>query len=108
MILQLKNDGIAVILCSHLLEQVQEVCDRVAIMQEGKMLKEGALDELIAVEDEVELVMKNLSVDLQNKIETLVRDDPEAQLVRSGHPRTTLERLFLSETEKTHEEDKKS
>lgn len=108
LILQLKNDGIAVILCSHLLEQVQEVCDRVAIMQEGKMLKEGALDELIAVEDEVELVMKNLSVDLQNKIETLVRDDPEAQLVRSGHPRTTLERLFLSETEKTHEEDKKS
>lgn len=103
LILQLKADGIAVILCSHLLEQVQEVCDRVAIMQEGKMLKEGALDELIAVEDEVELVMKNLPADLQEKIEGLVRDDPQAQLVRSGHPRTTLERMFLSETEKARE-----
>lgn len=103
LILQLKGDGIAVILCSHLLEQVQEVCDRVAIMQEGKMLKEGALDELIAVEDEVELVMKNLPADLQKKIEDLVRDDPKAQLVRSGHPRTTLERMFLSETEKARE-----
>ncbi len=100
LILKLKEDRVAVILCSHLLEQVQEVCDRVAIMQEGKMLKEGALDELIAVEDEVELVMKNLPPGLQSQIENLVRDDPDAQLVRSGHPRTTLERLFLSETEK--------
>ena len=96
------------ILCSHLLEQVQEVCDRVAIMQKGIMLKEGALDELIAVEDEVELVMKNLPADLQNQIEGLVKDHPDAQLVRSGHPRTTLERLFLSETGGPHEEDEQT
>lgn len=105
LILQLKDDGIAVILCSHLLEQVQEVCDRVAIMQKGIMLKEGALDKLIAVEDEVELVMKNLPSDLQEQIETLVRDHPEAELVRSGHPRTTLERMFLSETEAADEQE---
>ncbi|NOY00144.1 MAG: ABC transporter ATP-binding protein [Verrucomicrobia bacterium] len=109
LILQFKSDGIAVILCSHLLEQVQEVCDRVAIMQRGIMLKEGALDELIAVEDEVELVTKNLPADLQKKIEGMIQDHPQAQLVRSGHPRTTLERLFLSETEKPQgEEDKTS
>lgn len=105
LILQLKEDGIAVILCSHLLEQVQEVCDRVAIMQSGKMLKEGALDDLIAVEDEVELVMKNLPEDLQKQIEALVNDHPGTQLVRSGHPRTTLERLFLSETEAAPKEE---
>lgn len=99
LIFQLKEDGVAVILCSHLLEQVQEVCDRVAIMQKGKMLREGALNELIAIEDEVELVMKNLPPDLQAQIEKLVNDDPQAQMVRAGHPRTTLERLFLSETE---------
>lgn len=108
LILQLKSDGIAVILCSHLLEQVQEVCDRVAIMQKGMMLKEGALNKLIAVEDEIELVIKNLPADLQKQIEDMLRDNPKAQLVRSGHPRTTLERLFLSETEKSHEEEKTS
>lgn len=99
LIFQLKEDGVAVILCSHLLEQVQEVCDRVAIMQKGKMLKEGALNDLIAIEDEVELVMKNLPPDLQAQIEKLVNDHPQAQMVRAGHPRTTLERLFLAETE---------
>lgn len=99
LILQLKQDGVAVILCSHQLEQVQEVCDRVAIMQQGQMLREGALDDLIAVEDEVELVVKNLPAALQEQIKQLVEDDEQAQLVRAGHPRTTLERLFLSETE---------
>ncbi|MCF6311735.1 MAG: ABC transporter ATP-binding protein [Verrucomicrobiales bacterium] len=99
LIMQLKQDGVAVILCSHQLEQVQEVCDRVAIMQKGEMLREGALDDLIAVEDEVELVVKNLPAALQEQIEQLVKDDEKAQLVRVGHPRTTLERLFLSETE---------
>ncbi len=99
LILQLKEDGVAVILCSHLLEQVQEVCDRVAIMQKGKMLREGALDDLIAVEDEIELVMSNMSAELQTKIEKLVNEDPAAQMLRVGHPRTTLERLFLAETD---------
>ncbi len=99
LILQLKQDGIAVILCSHLLEQVQEVCDRVAILQKGRMLREGALGELVAIEDEVEIVVKNLAPDLQARIESLVAEDSGAELVRAGHPRTTLERLFLSETE---------
>jgi ABC-2 type transport system ATP-binding protein len=101
LILQLKQDGIAVILCSHLLEQVQEVCDRVAIMQKGLMLREGVLGDLIEVEDEVEFVVKNLPPSLQSRIESLVAEDPEAELVRVGHPRTTLERLFLAETEKS-------
>lgn len=105
LILQLKKDGIAVILCSHLLEQVQEVCDRVAILQKGVMLKEGALDELMAVEDEIELVMKNPSPELQRQLEELVNKHPETKLIRCGHPRTTLERLFLEETREDKEKD---
>ena len=48
LIFDLKKRGITVFLCSHLLEQVQEVCDRVGIIHRGRMVKEGPLDELLA------------------------------------------------------------
>ena len=51
LILELKNRGITVFLCSHLLEQVQQVCDRVGIIHQGVLVNEGRLDELISVEN---------------------------------------------------------
>ena len=52
LIMQLKEQGITVILSSHLLEQVQEVCDRVGIIFEGKLVREGSLKELIEIENQ--------------------------------------------------------
>lgn len=98
LIFKLKEQGITVFLCSHLLEQVQEVCDQVGIIFRGKMVKEGKLEDLIAIEDQTELVMKDADAALVAKIEALVREDGKASLVRTGKPRTTLERLFLRET----------
>lgn len=98
LIFKLKEQGITVFLCSHLLEQVQEVCDQVGIIFRGKMVKEGKLEDLIAIEDQTELVMKDADAALVAKIEALVREDGKASLVRKGKPRTTLERLFLRET----------
>lgn len=96
LIFRLKEDGISVFLCSHLLEQVQEVCDRVGIIANGRMWREGTLGDLIAIEDQTELVLENASPELLGKIETLVREESgDAAVVRQGHPRTTLERLFL-------------
>jgi len=43
----LKSQGKTVLLCSHLLSQVETVCDRVAILHRGKMLAEGTLDSLL-------------------------------------------------------------
>ena len=99
LILKLKGEGISIILSSHLLEQVQEVCDRVGIIYKGVLVKEGPLDELMAIEDQTEILLRNASPGLLEKIEQLVKSDPDgAELLRSGHPRTTLERLFLKET----------
>ncbi len=96
LIFKLKEDGISVFLCSHLLEQVQEVCDRVGIIANGRMWREGPLHELIAIEDQTELVLRDASPALLERIRNLVASDSGgAELVRSGHPRTTLERLFL-------------
>lgn len=45
-ILQLRAQGTTIFLCSHLLEQVQEVCDRVGILYQGNLIAEGSVDEL--------------------------------------------------------------
>jgi ABC-2 type transport system ATP-binding protein len=45
-ILELKGQGITVLLSSHLLYQVQEICDRVGLFRRGKMLLEGTVAEL--------------------------------------------------------------
>ena len=97
LILKLRERGITVFLCSHLLEQVQEVCDRVGIIFQGRMIREGRLDELIAIEDQTEIVLRDASPELIARITALVAAAPEAALVRTGKPRTTLERLFLRE-----------
>lgn len=100
LILKLRERGITVFLCSHLLEQVQEVCDRVGIIFRGKMVREGRLDDLIAIEDQSEIVLRDASPELLQKIKALVDLTPGSSVVRTGKPRTTLERLFLREITK--------
>ena len=97
LILKLRERGITVFLCSHLLEQVQEVCDRVGIIFRGKMVREGKLEDLIAIEDQSEIVLRDASPELLEKIKELVESTPGASVVKTGKPRTTLERLFLRE-----------
>ena len=95
LILKLKEDGYTVFLCSHLLEQVQEVCDRVGILFRGRMRREGPLEELIRIEDQTELTLRGADPELLSEIRALVEKNGDARLVSEGHPRTTLERLFI-------------
>ena len=100
LIIEFKNRGITVLVTSHLLEQLQEVCDRIGIMANGKMVSEGRLDELIAVENQTEIVLEDASPELLASIRGLVAaDGGKSKLLQMGNPRTTLERLFLKATE---------
>ena len=94
----MKERGFTVFLCSHLLEQVQEVCDRVGIIHQGRLVKEGRLDDLISIEDQTEIILRNTTPSFIEKIRDLADREEGVEFVRSGHPRTTLERLFLRET----------
>src|SRR5687768_1932267 len=98
LILKLRERGITVFLCSHLLEQVQEVCDQVGIIFKGKIVRSGRLEDLIAIEDQTEIVLKDADPALIAEISELIGHSETASLVRTGKPRTTLERLFLRET----------
>jgi ABC-2 type transport system ATP-binding protein len=105
LILKLRERGITVFLCSHLLEQVQEVCDHVGIIFRGRMIREGRLEDLIAIEDQTEIVLKDAGPELLEKINALVASTPGSSVVRTGKPRTTLERLFLREIREEEEEE---
>jgi len=105
LILKLKERGITVFLCSHLLEQVQEICDRVGIIHHGVLVNEGRLEDLISLENRTEFVLENASSDLLEQIRTLVDVTHGVGLVSEGRARTTLENLFLRETQGTVPED---
>src|SRR5205085_3958653 len=64
LIVDLKKRGVSVLLSSHLLSQVQEICDRVGILAKGTLVREGRLEELLSVENRSELVLENASASL--------------------------------------------
>jgi ABC-2 type transport system ATP-binding protein len=97
LIVDLRRRGTTVLLSSHLLAQVQEVCDRVGILADGVLVREGRLEELLAIENQTELVLENASDKLVNEVEALAANSG-AKLVARRRSTTTLERLFLEAT----------
>jgi len=97
LIVDLKRRGITVLLSSHLLAQAQEICDRVAILADGALVREGRLEELIAIENQTELVVANASSSLVDEIESLINRS-NAKLIERRRSTTTLEKLFLDAT----------
>ena len=97
LILRLKQRGITVMLCSHLLSQVQEICDRIGIMNHGELVREGALEELISIENQTELTIENASpallADLRARAEAA-----GARVLGAHRPQQNLERYFLDVT----------
>ena len=97
LILDLKRRGITVLLSSHLLAQAQEICDRVGILADGVLVREGHLQELIAIENQTELVMADAPDELIREIESIIKRS-SAKLIERRKSTTTLERLFLEAT----------
>ncbi|HEY2139455.1 MAG TPA: ABC transporter ATP-binding protein [Chthoniobacterales bacterium] len=104
LILELKKRGVTVLLSSHLLGQVQEICDRVGILAGGILVREGALSELLGAENQTQLILENASPDLLASIDQLAARSG-ARIIERMSPRTSLEQLFLEATEGT---DKRS
>jgi ABC-2 type transport system ATP-binding protein len=98
LILDLRRRGITVLLSSHLLAQAQEICDHVGILANGVLVREGRLDELIAIENQTEVVLENASDALIDDVESLAAKS-NAKVLARRRSTTTLERLFLDATE---------
>lgn len=94
-ILELKRRGKTVLLCSHLLAQVEGVCDRIAIMNRGRLVMEGKVEDLLTREDASYLKLEDLtSEQFQRAREVLeAANIPVASVERA---KLRLDELFLN------------
>jgi ABC-2 type transport system ATP-binding protein len=95
LIIKLKEEGKTVVMCSHLLADVQDVCDRIAILHQGELKELGRVDALLTVADVTQIRGRNLSPQCQEEIRRVIERN-QGELVSMEHPTTTLEELFLS------------
>ncbi len=94
LILKLKSQGKTVVMCSHQLGDVQDVCDRIAVLFQGELKVLGRVDELLEIRDEMQIRTSNLSdaavAEIREVLERHKISNPVIQ-----RPKADLEELFL-------------
>ena len=95
LILALARRGKTVILSSHLLADVEDVCDRVVIYYGGKIQAMGTLKELLATPDTLRITTPVLPRETLERVLEIVRRDVAADQVRVDNPTQNLESYFL-------------
>lgn len=95
LIIELRERGKTVVMCSHLLADVQDVCDRIAILHQGELKELGRVDSLLRVQDETEVRAKGLSKECEAEIRAVI-ERHGGELISMKNPTSTLEELFLN------------
>ena len=94
LIIDLKKRGKTVIMCSHLLADVEDVCDRIAVLHQGELKELGRVDELLRVTDITQIRSTGLPEAAQVEIRAVIERHGGSD-IEIGSPTTTLEDLFL-------------
>src|SRR6266536_1913319 len=100
LILALARRGKTVILSSHLLSDVEDVCDRVVIYYGGKIQAMGTLKELLSTPDAVRITTPVLPRETMERVLEILRQDVSGDKVRVDNPTQNLESYFLEVVEK--------
>jgi ABC-2 type transport system ATP-binding protein len=102
LILNLKSQGKTVLMCSHLLADVQDVCDRIAILDHGELKVMGRVDELLKAQDETQILSSKLSDAAIQEVEAVLKRHG-ASTIKVDHPTASLEDLFLKTVQVSRE-----
>ena len=90
LIIALKKSGTTVLLCSHLLADVEDVCDRVVILHQGQVKQMGAVDDLLTATNEV-----HLRIDADDEQAVAAAKSAAGESLRGeSQPRERLEAYF--------------
>tara|TARA_B100001123_G_scaffold443964_1_gene591525 strand:+ start:96 stop:1304 length:1209 start_codon:yes stop_codon:yes gene_type:complete len=108
LILNLKARGKTVILSSHLLSDVEDVCDRAVIYYGGKVQQYGTLEELLTERDSVQFTMPALSEAAQKEVMEVMQRHADKDSIRVDNPSQNLESLFLNVVEQARASDETS
>src|SRR6184192_3546859 len=103
LILALARRGKTVILSSHLLADVEDVCDRVVIYYGGKVQAAGTLKELLATPDAMQISTPLLPRETVQKILEMVRRDVAEERIKIDTPTQNLESYFLDVVQKARQ-----
>jgi ABC-2 type transport system ATP-binding protein len=103
----LKKRGKTVLVTSHLLSDVEDVCDRVIILYGGKIRATGTLAELLTIPEESTITTPLLKPGVTEKLLEILRANLKGEEFKVEHPRKTLEQFFLEviNTAKTESPD---
>lgn len=101
LLLELARRGKTILLCSHLLADVEDVCDRIGIMYGGKMQVEGPVRQLLQHRDELQILTGPLSPQTRREIEDLIRR--EGSWCKLTNPVDRLETFFVNIITKAQE-----
>ncbi|MBX6311828.1 MAG: ABC transporter ATP-binding protein [Isosphaeraceae bacterium] len=91
---ELRDRGKTIVLSGHLLADMQDICDRIAILHRGELKEIGRVDELLTVQDVTQIKTRDLPEAALQEIREVV-ERHGAELLAVDHPTTTLEELFL-------------
>jgi len=95
LILNLRDQGKTILLCSHQLADVQDVCDRVAILHQGELKELGRVADLLKVQDVTEVHARGLTDAAKEEIAEVIRRHG-GTLESIDNPTATMEDLFLN------------
>jgi len=95
LILKLRAQGKTILMSSHLLPDVQDVCDRIAILHQGELKELGRVDSLLTVQDVTQIRARGLSKEAEDEIRAVIARH-SGELVGLEHPTLSLEELFLN------------
>jgi len=93
LITELAKRGKTVLLCSHLLADVEDICDRIAIMYGGKIQTEGEVTQLLELTDKKQFTTGNISPQAIDKIKQIVLSENDEFELTS--PMERLETFFI-------------
>ncbi|HMF38430.1 MAG TPA: ABC transporter ATP-binding protein [Isosphaeraceae bacterium] len=94
LIRDLREQGKTIVLSGHLLADMQDICDRIAILHRGELKELGRVSDLLTVQDVTQIKARNLSPAAVDEIRELIQRRG-GEDVSVDHPTTTLEELFL-------------
>ena len=100
----LKKRGKTVIVTSHLLSDIEEVCDRVIILYGGKIRAQGTLNDLLTIEGTSRITTPQLKPETMEKVLAILRSQLSEEEFRVDHPRMSLEEFFLDVVNKAQAE----
>lgn len=94
LLLQLRQQGKTILLSSHLLADVEDTCDTIAILYQGKKVKEGNVQQLLHSQNITQICVQNYSPSHKQEILQLL-SQKNIQVIEILQKKYNLEELFL-------------